>query len=333
MIRKIFLTIWFMFCCFFSGISTLYAADVCEVESEGVYILDENSGEGFNKAKENAHNEALRNAIQEAAMYISAKSVAKDSALDKDTIEALACGLVQIQEEKIDTKVVDKHTMQFTCKLKATVTTDDNELKIRVQDKKKLQESREQYNKLIQGTQAVRDANMELRKKYLRAEDMKNEQENEKERRKETIKKLNHAIPGLVSDYIDLTSETDDIDWYLDVSDISVYNYPDSGCGDVYIWLINDYTKKEPSRECPYVMTRYCYRITTNDIKAWKIYYANFNKEMKRISDENVSSKNIIIDCQKGNKLFDIIKRVLQVINEQNIKIVNMYGNARHLGD
>ena len=54
---------------------------------------------------------------------------------------------------------------------------------------------------------------------------------------------------------------------------------------------------------------------------------------MKRISDENVSSKNIIIDCQKGNKLFDIIKRVLQVINEQNIKIVNMYGNARRLGD
>lgn len=325
--------LWIMFFALLFELNIVNAADVYDVETEGVYILDESAGEGFNTAKEYARNEALRNAVQEGAMYISSKSVAKDNAFEKDTIEALACGLVQVEEEKYDTKVVDKHTIQFTCKLKASIRVDDNEIKIRVQDKKQLKESRDKYEKLIQDTQAVRDANMELRKKYLRAEDMKNEQESEKERRKNTVKKLNHAIPGLVCDHIDVTSEIDDIDWYFDVSSIRVFNYPDSGCTDVYVDIVNDYTRKEPLRECPYVMTNYCYRITTNDIKAWKIYYANFNKEMKRISDENVSSKKIIIECQKGNRLFDVIKRVMQVINEQNIKIINMYGNARSLGD
>jgi len=321
-----------MFCCFLSGISTLYAADVCEVESEGVYILDENSGEGFNKAKEYAHNEALRNAIQEAAMYISAKSATKDSALDKDTIEALACGLVQVQEEKIDTKVVDKHTMQFTCKLKATVTTDDNELKIRVQDKKKLQESRDKYNKLIQDTQAVRDANMALRKKYLRAEEVTVEQSGKQERRREVIQKLNRAFRGVMCSYVDVTSENDDIDWYFDATSISVYNYPNKGCCDIYVNIANDYTRKDASLECPYVITHYLYRVKDNDVKAWVLYRSNHGGDMKLVSDEALANQNIILNCKQGDKLYEVIQKVKKLIKEQNIRVVDLYKDLPPLG-
>ena len=188
------------------------------VETEGSYYYEKSSDEPIMEAKQKAKKEAMRAAVQEAGMYISASSMIKDMQVSKDEVMGLACGMIQIQSEEFSERNVDDNIIQIACIIKGVININEADLKKRLTDRQMLQDSLDQYNRLVQETQSIRDENKYLREKIATASEDKQQSRITRQERVEGLQKLNNHS-WWKGTYIDITPEDSLRGYYLQLWD------------------------------------------------------------------------------------------------------------------
>ncbi|MCR5030403.1 MAG: hypothetical protein K5982_02920 [Selenomonadaceae bacterium] len=210
--RKIFL----LLCAFLMTFSIAWAEQFM-VETEGSYFWGKDD-ESIVDAKQKAKQEAMREAIQEAGIYISVNSKAKDMQMTQDTIMGLACGMLQVQSEEFSERNIDDNIIQITCIIKGVVNINEADLEKRLADRQMLQDSIDQYNRLVQETQSIRDENKYLREKFAAASEDKQQSRITRQERIEGLQKLNNHS-WWKGTYIDITPEDSLRGYYLQLWD------------------------------------------------------------------------------------------------------------------
>jgi tetratricopeptide (TPR) repeat protein len=107
--------------CFFLQTATALHGETKEIVSEGTYIMGD--GETPIVAESRAVEQAKRSAVEQAGTYVKSYSQVKNFQIEKDEIEVLASGLLEISI--LDKKrTLEADAIKFWVKIRAIVTTD-----------------------------------------------------------------------------------------------------------------------------------------------------------------------------------------------------------------
>ncbi len=99
------------------------------ITAEGVYIANIQDNNEEIVAKEKAKKDSLRNAIEQACVYIKSISESTNLKISSDEIESFARGNVQVLDEYYNTKVdVQNGMVSYICTIRALVDFDDSKL-------------------------------------------------------------------------------------------------------------------------------------------------------------------------------------------------------------
>ena len=168
------------------GMSTALAKEEI-IEAEGTYVMDSRLDETPASATARAREEAKRNAVERAGIYVQSYSEAVNFELTKDEITTVASQLLQIIDEKSSLVILQDNLIQFTVSIKALVDESDPE------NFKAMVENRQQLD-------IMTAQNVELQTKYdelkRQMEKLKADYDSANEFRKAEIKRaaeLNNA--------------------------------------------------------------------------------------------------------------------------------------------
>lgn len=109
--------------------SPLIYAEQKIITAEGLYIFSTQDNNEELIAKEQAKKDSLRNAIEQACVFIKNISESKNLKISSDEIESFAKGNVQVLDEYYNTKVdVQNGMVSYICTIRALVNFDDSTL-------------------------------------------------------------------------------------------------------------------------------------------------------------------------------------------------------------
>ena len=119
----------FLLVAFFLIHSPLAYAEQKIIIAEGMYIANTQDNIEELVAKEKAKKDSLRNAIEQACVYIKSISESKNLKISSDEIESFAKGNVLVLDEYYNTKVdVQNGMVSYICTIRALVDFDDSKL-------------------------------------------------------------------------------------------------------------------------------------------------------------------------------------------------------------
>lgn len=144
------------------SINMVYASPQT-IESYGEYMLS--PSDTLDTAKEKALQEALRNAVEQAGVYVESYSNVNDMSLTKDQIRVLAGSIVKVNNKKF-TNEVSGNTFIIKCTVDAVIDIDSIDLQ-RVMEMKKTQEANVELTKTVADLQYESET---LRQKYQQAQ-------------------------------------------------------------------------------------------------------------------------------------------------------------------
>lgn len=125
--RRLLLAGWLGCMASFLGYQAVPAPYVCAetktIAAEGIYLL-QNPEDKVQTAKEQARQEAMRNALEQAGVYVSSYAAAHNLQLTEDEIETRASGILHVESEQYKTSI-DNGVVAFHCHLAVQVDLDN----------------------------------------------------------------------------------------------------------------------------------------------------------------------------------------------------------------
>lgn len=119
-------------------------------------------------AKQKARNIALKEAVEQAGIYVESYTKVSNYQLVKDEINVVACSNMKVISEDYEIQDnTDNMTKRIFCKLTVTIDNDGLDLKARMADKKALEESAQQYALLQDKFHNLMMENESLKKRFL----------------------------------------------------------------------------------------------------------------------------------------------------------------------
>ena len=106
-------------------ISSVASAEKRQVEGYGTYLMGDSEVENVAVAKERAKQEALRNASEQAAVFVESMSVVDKGVLTSDEIRTYTASILNIIGTPQISMKPDGNGILFHCHLVATVDSDD----------------------------------------------------------------------------------------------------------------------------------------------------------------------------------------------------------------
>lgn len=98
-------------------------AEVRTIDVTGSYVLNEELGESFQTAQDQARRDALRMAGEQAGVFVESLSDVRASMLEKDEIQAISASVLQVEKEEITSEVMEDGTINYRCHIVAFVDT------------------------------------------------------------------------------------------------------------------------------------------------------------------------------------------------------------------
>lgn len=119
-------------------LSNITYAEQKIIEVEGIYADSAQNGLEKFLAQKKAKQDALRNAIEQAGVFVNSVSISNNLVLTSDEIETVTAGNVKVLNESYDNHFEDNgETAAYTCKIKVLVDVDLNKLQNILEYRKK----------------------------------------------------------------------------------------------------------------------------------------------------------------------------------------------------
>lgn len=137
------------------------------IEASGSYVMDPILDETYSSATDRAREEAKRNAVEKAGVYLQSYSKMVNLEISYDEVKTVAAKVLKIQDESRKIEVVEDNLLKFTINIKALV--DDNNEKIletMMSDKQNLEEAVRRNNELQKEYDKLKQQMEELKKNY-----------------------------------------------------------------------------------------------------------------------------------------------------------------------
>ena len=142
------------------------------IEASGEYVMDTRLDETFASATARAREEAKRNAVEKAGVYLQSRSKMIDLELVEDEVETVAARLLKIQDESSNTEPAGNNLLKFVVTIKALVDDlSDADLKSLVRDKNALDDATRKYKALQEEYDALKVQMEKLKRDFNSAND------------------------------------------------------------------------------------------------------------------------------------------------------------------
>lgn len=156
----------------FLVLTMIYASASAEqqvIEADGSYTIGDGLDENISVAKDRAKAEALRNAGEQACVYVDSLTIVQEGMLTKDEIKVISSNIMQVQgEPKYKIIPVSDDVIRYQCHVTVLVDTDNINAAL-LQDKASLADA-VQRNKELEGEVERLNREMEeLKQKYIQA--------------------------------------------------------------------------------------------------------------------------------------------------------------------
>lgn len=146
------------FCCY---------ADVQVVEGVGSYMAGDGPEETIASAKNRAKDEALKNAVKKAGVYVENYSRSEDLQLTEDEWIYIIGTVLEIEDERYPTaEVIDDSHIKYHAYVKIRIDTDALIETVRERDRNEIAQNAKKYKLLLEEGEKLAAENNELRKKY-----------------------------------------------------------------------------------------------------------------------------------------------------------------------
>ena len=153
------------------GCSTSFAAEKL-IEASGEYVMDTRLDETFASATARAREEAKRNAVEKAGVYLQSRSKMINLELVEDEVETVAARLLKIQDESSNTEPAGNNLLKFVVTIKALVDDlSDADLKALARDRQSLDDAARKYKALQEEYDALKNQMEQLKRDYNSAND------------------------------------------------------------------------------------------------------------------------------------------------------------------
>lgn len=158
------------------GCSTSFAAEKL-IEASGEYVMDTRLDETTASATARAREEAKRNAVEKAGVYLKSYSKMIGLELVEDEVETVAARLLKVQEESSNIEVIENNLLKFTVTIKALVDDlSDADLKSLVRDRQALDDAARKYKALQEEYDALKIQMEQLKSEFNSANDAQKEE-------------------------------------------------------------------------------------------------------------------------------------------------------------
>ena len=139
------------------------------IEAEGSYTIGDGLDENISAAKERAKADAMRNASEQACVFVESLTVVQEGALTKDEIRVISASIMKLQgEPKFKIVPVSDDVIRYQCHVTVMVDTDNVNAQM-MQDKGKLADAVRQNQKLTAEVERLNKEMEQLRQKYAEA--------------------------------------------------------------------------------------------------------------------------------------------------------------------
>ena len=139
------------------------------IEATGTYTIGDGLDENISVAKDRAKADAMRNASEQASVYVESLSVVQDGMLTKDEIKVISANVMQIQgNPKFKAIPVSDDVIRYECQVSVLVDTDNINAAM-VQDKAALADAVERNKELTVEVERLNREMEQLKKQYANA--------------------------------------------------------------------------------------------------------------------------------------------------------------------
>ena len=111
------------------------------IEADGSYTIGDGLNENISVAKERAKTEALRNASEQASVFVESLTITQNSMVTKDEIKVISSNIMQLQgEPKFKVIPISEDVIRYQCHVVVLVDTDNINEEL-LKDKQSLNEA------------------------------------------------------------------------------------------------------------------------------------------------------------------------------------------------
>ncbi len=123
------------------SLEPLVSAHVENIKATGSYTIGDGN-ENINDARQKAKDNAMRDAVEKAGVYVESYSKVENKALTVDEIRTIAGRIIKVLSCDIKAKVMeDGKTITYVCYVDASIDEEDINLKLRMAEKKLSEEN------------------------------------------------------------------------------------------------------------------------------------------------------------------------------------------------
>lgn len=139
------------------------------IEADGYYTAGDGLDESFAIARERAKSQAMRNASEQACVFVESISEGNKGVLSKDEIRTISANILQVQgEPHYTTEIVGENVIRFHCHVTAMVDS-SNVIEALQRDKRALDEAVRRNKEMEAELARINRENEELKKRYATA--------------------------------------------------------------------------------------------------------------------------------------------------------------------
>lgn len=152
--------------------ATVICAQEYTIEATGIYMMGDGPDENVNTAKERARTEALRQASEQAGVYVESYSKSQNLSLLCDEIDVVSAQVCKVKRTTIEPQIVNNH-IQWKCSITAVVDTSNINLKAILSDRQAVAKVKE----LQQTIKTLQTENNKLKAQYIQSVDTHSREE------------------------------------------------------------------------------------------------------------------------------------------------------------
>ena len=142
------------------------------IEADGDYVMDSRLDETAASATARAREEAKRNAVERAGVFVQAYSKTKNLVLEEDEVKTITAHLLKILDEKNSVEVLQDNLLKFTVHIWAEVdASDPQQLQALMSNRNLIDEMTARNNELQRQYDALKRQMEELKTQYDSASD------------------------------------------------------------------------------------------------------------------------------------------------------------------
>ena len=136
------------------------------IEADGYYTIGDGLDENISVAKDRAKTDALRNASEQASVFVESLTITQNSMVTKDEIKVISSNIMKLQgEPKFKVVTISDDVIRYQCHVVVLVDTDNINEKL-LQDKQSLNEAVRRNQELTEEIERLNREMENLKQKY-----------------------------------------------------------------------------------------------------------------------------------------------------------------------